>query len=375
MARPEPQCPVPLEVKDRMAEVWFHRLRVAEVVDETPDARSLIFDVDAQQAHRFHYRPGQFLTLRVPSDLCGSVARAYSLASSPHADARPKVTVKRTDDGYASNWICDHAAPGTELDVLEPAGVFTPGSLDENLLLLAGGSGITPVMSIIKSLLAAGTGHAVLIYANRHERSVIFADELATLAAEHPGRLTVLHWLESLQGLPTVPALRALIRPYTDHEAFVCGPRPYLDAVRAALREENVPRARVRLERFVSLGGNPFDTAKPAPGSAGPEPGPAAEAASTPAARLARVEVQLAGEHHTFDWPADKRLLDLLQDNGLNAPTSCGEGVCAACECRVTDGEVTMLRNEVLEEDDLAEGYVLACQALPVTDVVKVDFP
>jgi 3-ketosteroid 9alpha-monooxygenase subunit B len=366
-----------------MADVFFHRLRVAEVIAETPDSRSLVFDVPAGQAGRFAYRPGQFLTLRIPSDRCGSVARAYSLSSSPHVDARPKVTVKRVADGYASNWICDNVAPGSELDVLEPAGVFTPASLEENLLLFAGGSGITPIMSIIKSALTAGTGRVVVVYANRDERSVIFADELTRMAAEHPDRLLVLHWLESLQGLPTVAALRALVRPFTDHEVFICGPRPFMNAVRTALREEDVPRTRTHLERFASLGGNPFDTARPAGSGDAGTADPAPRHAGTPAGdggtgdtagRIATVEVELDGAEHTFAWPAGTRLLDLLRDNGLDAPASCTEGLCAACACRVTEGEVTMLNNEVLDEEDLADGYVLACQALPVTDVVKVSY-
>src|SRR5439155_10086266 len=133
-------------------------------------------------------------TLRVPSDKTGSVARCYSLASSPHIDDAPKVTVKRTVGGYASNWLCDNVSAGDRIDVLPPAGTFTPADLDTDFLLWAGGSGITPVMSILKSALCAGTGRVVLVYANRDERSVIFADELRSLTARHGGRLTVVHW-------------------------------------------------------------------------------------------------------------------------------------------------------------------------------------
>ncbi|MBQ0923735.1 ferredoxin--NADP reductase [Saccharopolyspora endophytica] len=338
----------------------FHRLRVAEVVEETADARSVVFDVDTT---RLPYRPGQFLTLRIPSDRCGSVARAYSLSSSPVTDGRLAVTVKRTADGYASNWICDHVAAGTELDVLEPAGVFTPKSLEDDLLLFAAGSGITPIMSILKSALATGTGRVVLVYANRDENSVIFARELTELTAAHPGRLLVLHWLESVQGLPNQDALQSLAGAFPEHDAFLCGPKPFMDATRKALREAGFPKSAIHLERFASLAGNPFDAATPA------EP---ANEQSRPEDSV--VEVTIDGEDHTFTWPADKRLLDLLKDNGVPAPSSCSEGICAACECRVTEGEVTMVNNQVLEQEDLDEGYVLACQSLPKTAKVKVDY-
>src|SRR6266545_1051995 len=133
-----------------MAEQISYRLSVSEVITETADARSLVFDLPPDQLEHFTYRPGQFLTLRIPSDRCGSVARCYSLCSSPHVDDRLRVTVKRTLDGYASNWICDNIKPGDTIEALAPAGIFTPKSLHGNLLLLAAGSGITPVLSIIK---------------------------------------------------------------------------------------------------------------------------------------------------------------------------------------------------------------------------------
>ncbi|MQA83868.1 MAG: 2Fe-2S iron-sulfur cluster binding domain-containing protein [Streptosporangiales bacterium] len=335
----------------------FRRLRVAEVVAETADTRSFVFDADLD------YRPGQFLTLRIPSDRCGSVARSYSLSSSPHVSGRPAVTVKRVDDGYGSNWLCDNVEPGAEFDVLGPAGVFTPRSLDDDLLLFAAGSGITPIMSIVKSVLAAGRGRTLLVYANRDENSVIFGAELNDLVTGQPDRLVVVHWLESVQGLPGPAALRALARPFTDREAFVCGPPPFMEAARKALRELDFPRARLHLEWFGPLDGNPFEDAHAA------QPEQPSEARP-----CGRVEVELDGEQHAFDWPADRRLLDLLLEKGLDAPYSCREGACSACACRIVDGEVSMIRNEVLEEEDLAEGYILACQALPLTETVKVSY-
>lgn len=336
-----------------MSSVRSYRLRVAEVVPETADACSLVFDSPG-----FDYKPGQFLTLRIPSDRCGSVARCYSLSSSPHVDSQLKVTVKRTVDGYGSNWICDSVSAGDELESLAPAGIFSPSSLDADLLLFAAGSGITPVMSIVKSALAAGSGRVVLVYANRDDRSVIFATELASLVAKHPARLTVIHWLESVQGLPSTETLAALARPFAEYEAFVCGPAPFMTAVRAALSTLGLERGRIHIERFKSLGANPFEQAVVASSSA----------------RTASVTVTLDGATNRYDWPADTKLLDLLLERGLDAPYSCREGACSACACRLVSGEVKMLNNDVLEEEDLADGIRLACQSLPVTDEVEISY-
>ncbi|MDT5249652.1 MAG: 3-ketosteroid 9alpha-monooxygenase subunit, partial [Mycobacterium sp.] len=185
-------------------------LQLTDVVDETADARSLVFRVpDGVQipADRLRHAPGQFLTLRVPSERTGSVARCYSLCSSPFAGEPLTVTVKRTADGYASNWLCDNAHPGMRIHVLAPSGTFVPKTLDADFLLLAAGSGITPMMAILKSALTEGGGQVLLVYANRDEGSVIFGAALRELAAKYPDRLTVVHWLESVQGLPSALAL------------------------------------------------------------------------------------------------------------------------------------------------------------------------
>ncbi|MGH3468219.1 MAG: 2Fe-2S iron-sulfur cluster-binding protein, partial [Thermocrispum sp.] len=311
--------------------VTSHLLTVSEVIRETGDACSVVFDVPTELAAAFDYRPGQFLTLRIPSDECGSVARCYSLSSSPYTDAALKVTVKRSVDGFASHWVNDTLAPGDTVQVLPPSGVFTPKSLEDDLLLFAGGSGITPVISIVKSAMAKGSGSLVLVYANRDAASVIFADELRELAQTHPERLVVVHWLESLQGLPTAERLRTLAEPFAERDAFVCGPPPYMKAARAALRELDFPRERVHVERFVSLTGNPFERAEPVEVDPDLEP--------------AELTVDLDGQTRSLRWPRNQKLLDLLLENGLDAPFSCREGACSACACRIVAGEVTMIHN------------------------------
>jgi 3-ketosteroid 9alpha-monooxygenase subunit B len=321
---------------------------VAEVIRETGDTCSLVLDVPPALAPRFGYQPGQFVTVRVPSERCGSVARCYSLSSSPVAGERPAITVKRS--GFASNWILDRVTVGTVLDLLPPAGTFCPRSLEGDFLLFAAGSGITPVMSILKSVLAAGHGRVVLVYANPDEGSVIFGSLLRSLAASAGGRLAVVHWLDSLLGLPSAAGLAALARPFAGFDAYACGPDPFLAVVRDA-----VPG--VHVERFLSLAENPFEaTAEPDGGLA------------------ATLSVTLDGETTLLTWPAGTRMLDVLIDAGLDAPYSCRQGICGACACQLTGGKVDMAHNEVLEAADLADGYILACQAVSLTPEVGITY-
>lgn len=360
-------------------------LKVLDVIEETPEAHSVVLEIPADAADAFAYKPGQFLTLAVPSDQTGLAARCYSLSSAPGDDAL-KVTVKRTADGYASNWICDHVRAGDTLRVLPPSGIFTPASLDADLLLFAGGSGITPVISIAKTALAEGSGRVVLLYANRDERSVIFAQELVDLAARHPERLTVVHWLESVQGLPTSEAMKGFAAHFPTYDAFACGPAPFMKGVIGALKELEFPRERRHQEKFVSLAGNPFGDVEEAATAAAEvfdaehEEGETADAAAAPAdggdaggaQGPVQVEVELDGTTYAFDdWPATKPLLDHLLAKGVPAPFSCREGNCSACAFRILEGEVKMEHNDILDEEDLADGIRLGCQAYPVTDVVK----
>lgn len=341
-----------------MTDKRSYHVTVDRVVDETSDARSLVLSVPADAHEQFTYRPGQYLTVRIPSDRTASVARCYSLASTPGTGEAHKVTVKRTLDGYASNWICDNVKPGDRLEVLPPAGTFVPESLDDDLLLVAGGSGITPVISIAKAALHHGAGHVVLVYGNRDERSVIFRDELNELVAGHPDRLHVIHWLESVQGLPSLATLRALFGPHADREVFVCGPPPFMANVDKVMCELGVPDDRVHFEEFVSLTDDPMAA-----------PPDAAEADL-----VASVEVTLDGQTHELAWPSNRKLLDLLLDNGIDAPYSCREGRCSACACVLLDGDVSMDNNEILEDVDLEDGLFLSCQARPMSPTVRASY-
>lgn len=338
------------------------RLRVRDVLEETQHARSLILEVPDEAAPRFDHAPGQFLTIRIPEgDGHPATARCYSIASAPGLDENLMIGVKRVVGGRGSNWICDHVQPGDELEVLPPAGRFTPRSLDDDTLLLAAGSGITPIISIARSVLERGTGSVVLVYANRSETEVIYAERIRLLREKHPERLVVVHLLESLEGLPTTAGLARLLDAYSHRTAaFVCGPTPFMEAVKTALSMVGMDADQIVFERFVSLGGDPFEATQPLP-AADTEEG-------------ASLTVTLDGETHTMPWPRSATLLDVLLNEGLDAPNSCREGACSACTCRVRSGEVTMDCNGVLDSEDLTEGLVLACQARPLGDQISISY-
>ena len=342
---------------------FVRELRIAEVIEEIADAKSIVFDIPAGAEDDFRYTPGQFLTLRIPSEQTGSVARCYSLSSSPTEDTQLKVTVKRTVDGYGSNWLCDNAEPGMNMHVLAPSGIFTPKDLDQDFILLAAGSGITPVMSILRSALAQGTGHIVMLYANRNENSVIFKDQLQKLQAEHPDRLTVIHWLESVSGIPTPEMIGNMLQPVAaKRHSYICGPTPFMETVKDGLRRSGADMHLIHTEVFSSIEGDPFAeiVIDETPG----------DDASGPATAI----VELDDEVHEVDWPRNTPLLDVLLSKGIKAPFSCRKGECSACACVLKSGEVEMIHNGILDPEEVEEGYVLSCQLLPKTDRVEVSY-
>lgn len=354
-------------------------LPVVGVIEETAEACSVQLEVTPEAKGHFDYRAGQFLTLAVPSDETGLAARCYSLSSSPVEDGPLTVTVKRTVDGYASNWICDNLKAGDTIRVLPPSGIFTPADINHDLLLFAGGSGVTPIISIARTALAEGTGRIVVLYANREEKSVIFADAWAELATAYPDRLIVVHWLESVQGLPSQEQVQAFASHFISYDAFCCGPPPFMKSVSLALRELGFPRERRHQEKFVSLGGNPFgdvEELQKAEATLAEADDHEDEDDNTPAfVGPVRLEVELDGQQYEFDdYPGDKPILDFLESKGVEAPYSCREGNCSACACMVLEGEVRMLHNEVLDAADLADGIRLACQALPLTEKLKITY-
>ncbi|MGM0930541.1 MAG: 2Fe-2S iron-sulfur cluster-binding protein [Actinomycetota bacterium] len=346
-------------------------LTVLDVIAETPDACSLVFEIPEHEEARLRYLPGQFLTIRVPSEERGAVARSYSLSSAPGLDKSLKVTVKRTDGGYASNWLCENVAAGDTVTVLPPSGRFTPEDLNDDLLLFAAGSGITPVISIIKTALATGTARIHLVYANKDSTSVIFNDELADLAARYADRIIVRHWLDAEHGFPTVERVSDEARSNLDSQVYICGPAPFMNTVVEGLRNAGVPRESVHREVFSSLTGDPFSV------EAVTAPENQAATASTPAAEsgdVADTVVRIAGESLRFPWPRERNLVEVLLERGVEVPYSCRSGECGSCACTVVRGEVAMDRSDILDEEDILSGYILGCQAHPVSAAVEIEF-
>lgn len=219
-------------------------------------------------------------------------------------------------------------------------------------------------MSIVKSVLMRGTGNIVLLYANRDPESVIFAGAFRDLADRYPDRLTVIRWIENVQGIPSPASIAALLRPYADFEAFVCGPTAFMACVRQALESNGAPRSHIRLENFVSLSGDPFSESG----------GGSVESGDTTEQRVARLTVELGGTTHTLRWPRSQTLVDLLIEQGLEPPYACREGNCGTCQCLVLAGAVDMDFQGVLDDADVAERVVLACQARPASDEVAIEF-
>ena len=338
----------------------YYSLRVREVIDETADAKSIVFEIPREHEDAFRYKPGQFLTLRIAHD-GRHLLRCYSLASCPILDEPPRVTVKRILQGRVSNWICDRIKAGDVIEVKPPAGHFTPHSIDnENFLLLAGGSGITPIFSIINSALIAGTGRLLLIYANRDEDSVIYREQLNELERQHPARLTIVHRFDAVHGLPTVAQLAELSRSWTGADCYVCGPEAFMDCALEALRGLGVAPSRVHVERFVSLPD---------------EEDAAAVVERDGTTEKILLEVELDGVHHELSCSRGEPILDAMPRAGLKAPHSCQSGACGSCMCTLEAGEVHLRQNQVLDQNELKQGWILACQAMPDSAAVRVRFP
>jgi len=342
----------------------YHDLRVARIIDETHDSRSIVFAIPPEFERAFRYKAGQFLTLQIPYE-GKRLVRCYSLASSPDVDDEHKVTVKRVAGGRISNWINDCLAVGDVVRVLPPGGLFTLDAGDRDIVLFSGGSGITPVISIIKSALATTARKVMLVYANRDEHSIIFESELADLTAKNPGRLEVVHRLDSVDGFIDEAAVQALVRGRLDAQFFVCGPGPFMDTVERGLTACGIDAARIHIERFVS---------PPDPGETDRET--AARAAElTKGGSPAAVSVHLDGKLHEVPYAAGQTVLSAVQKAGLEPPFSCTEGFCGCCMARLKSGRVEMINNDFLSQKEIRDGWVLTCQSVPLTEDCVVEYP
>ncbi|VEG56924.1 ferredoxin [Mycolicibacterium aurum] len=332
----------------------FAPLRIKRVVRETSDAVSLVLDVPEYCSHRFRYKAGQFLTVQVSVDGC-DLRRCYSMSSAPVEDEL-RITVKRDPGGVVSNWINDTAAAGGELQVAPPEGKFVLAeglSTPRPLFAFAGGSGITPIMSLVRTALTNSGRPVRLFYANRGRDSVIFSDLLAELAEQHAERLTVEHHYDEDRGVVTATVVGSFVVQAGDADFYICGPAPFMDTVEAALLGSGVPRQRLHLERF--------SVADVAPDVTG-------DADET----CEEIVIELDRKKITATYREGDTLLQTARQRGLRAPSSCETGSCGTCMARIVEGSARMRINDALEEDEVADGWVLTCQSLPTSRKVHM---
>jgi 3-ketosteroid 9alpha-monooxygenase subunit B len=343
-----------------LREHGYHRLPVARVVRETEDASSFVLDVPDDLRELFSYRPGQFCTFRVQIDGEDHV-RSYSMSSAPATDDDLVVTIKRVQGGLVSNWLLDHVTEGSVLEVTKPAGVFCPQESAAPVLGFCGGSGITPVMSITKQVLATTGRRVRLFYANRGRDGVIFADALEHLAADHPGRMRVrYHFDEEATGFVTDADVRDFVGDALDGHVYICGPGPFMDLVETAVRRLGVDDERIFLERFL--------VEQQEKEAALVEP--AADDAAVPR----DVTVTLAGKTVVVKYQPGDTLLETARRGGLRPPFSCESGNCATCMALLTEGSVSMRANNALTPEEVEQGWVLTCQSLPHGATVAVEY-
>jgi ring-1,2-phenylacetyl-CoA epoxidase subunit PaaE len=348
----------------------FHRLTISDIRRETPDAVSLAFAVPARLARAYRFLPGQYLTLRAEID-GEDIRRSYSICSG-FDDGELRVAVKRVAGGMFSNFVQDRLRTGDAIEVMAPAGRFTvplEPNVAREMVAVACGSGITPVMSLVKTVLAREPrSRFVLLYGNRTGRDIIFVDALAALKDRYLNRLSIAYVLS--REMQDVPALQGrldraridlLLRgvPRIDH-ALLCGPAAMMDEAAAAFAALGLPAERIHREYFT-----------PGEGSRRP-PEPPPQGASEAPAALA--EIVIDGRHHEVPLPAGVSVIDAARAQGLDLPFSCKGGMCCSCRARLVSGRAEMAVNYSLQPWEIAAGFILTCQARPLTPRLVLDY-
>jgi len=357
-------------------------LTVVALTQETPDTVTIHLQRPDGQA--VPSKPGQFLTLLVPCGPAGSrpERRAYSLSSTPAEAPRLSVTVKRVTGGLVSNYLLDNVRVGQQYEVLPPLGSFVvqpSPKAARSLVLIGAGSGITPLMSMLKAIVTEEPqSHVLLIYGNRNEETVIFRQQLADLEASSRGRLQVEHvYSQPLRAtgphqhtgrLNRTTLLRILEQrhqfPAPQAEYYICGPEGLMTEAQAALELLNVPSSRVRRESFLAAA----DSAE-----AGDAHGDALAGANDGPVTARTVTVQYEGSDYVFAVPAKQTILDAALDQDIDLPYSCQAGVCTACRGKCLSGKVHLDEREGLSDAELAKGYILTCVAHPLTADVVIE--
>lgn len=345
----------------------FHRLRVADVDHLCDDAAAVTFEVPPELADEFAFQPGQSVTVRRMID-GQEERRDYSICAP--VGARLRIGVREVPDGLFSRWLVHEVQPGDEVEVQPPSGTFVADpSTDGRHVLVAAGSGITPVLSIAASLLANPECRVTLIYGNRRASTVMFAEELADLKDRYRDRFDLVHVLsreprdvELFSGRLEPDRLRTILTWLVPLDAvdhiWLCGPYDLVISARSVLSDLRVPGDRVHVELFY-VDEPPPPVRHRERGVEGPS---------------SQVTVVLDGRSSTIEVARDSRILDSAQQYRADLPFACKGGVCGTCRARVTSGEVEMVRNFALEDAEIDAGFVLTCQSYPGAEEITVDY-
>lgn len=337
-------------------------LTIKEVVRVAKDAVNLVFENPGS----FEYEPGQFIT--IIKEVNGKkIRRAYSLCTTPFEDEYPAVTVKRVEGGAMSNDLNDHAKAGDQLEIMLPMGMFTTQYSTSNkrdAIFFGGGSGITPLMSIARSLLLREPESKVtLVYGNRSEEYIIFKELIESLEEKYTGRFKAIHILEKgtadYNGRPTADMIvqiceEAAVNEQT--EFYICGPQPMMDVVSAGLQKAHVKKSAISMESF--------EAGKTSPSEIIDQGGDGNES---------EVAILLDGEEYALTVKKKSTILDAALANDLDMPYSCQSGLCTACRGKCTEGKISIDEAEGLSQEELDDGYVLTCVGKPLTDRVRVE--
>lgn len=350
----------------------FHELTVTDVRKTIRDA--VVVTLAARGGGNFDFIEGQYLTFRRAFDGT-EVRRSYSICSGRNEGVL-QVGIKKVEGGTFSNWANDALQPGMVVEAMEPMGSFNADLSPEKArtyLGFAGGSGITPVLSILKTVLAEESkSQFTLVYANRGVNTIMFREELEDLKNRYMGRLSVIHVLESdaqeielFRGRVDEEKCAALFEHWIDitsvDTAFICGPEPMMLGISAALKAHGLSKDQIKFELFKSA----------QPGRLQRTPG----AVQTDAHQEAiKAQITLDGAVLAFDMDRDTTVLEAALANALDAPHACKAGVCSTCKCKVIEGEVEMVANHALEDYEVERGFILSCQSFPITDRIVVDY-
>ncbi|HEY0261608.1 MAG TPA: ferredoxin--NADP reductase [Chitinophagales bacterium] len=357
----------------------FHKLKIAQVKRETKDAVSVSFEIPEALKTNFHYLPGQYLTLRLPIN-GEHVNRSYSFCSSPYANELPTITVKQVEGGKASTFVNQHLQAGAEIEVMEPNGNFhspISASNAKKYVLFGGGSGITPVFAILKSVLIAEPNSTVtLFYGNRDTASIIFKNELETFQNQYGSRLKVVHILDKEEagwtghtGFMVKEKALQLLKENTDlnfanAEFFICGPTPMMKEVEAALESLNVAKDKVHIEYFTAKADE--DKVAATLGSA--------SASEVPFTGKTKVKLIYDGNEVEFDVSEKETILTAALDAGYDPPYSCMVAACSTCRAKLVAGKVEMDDREALTDAEINRGYVLTCQSHAKSHGIVLNF-